>query len=140
MSQIDLKQFSLFAEFEAAELEALEEVLEDLHLDAGTLLFEEGERGEGLLLVAEGCVQVRSSRDEEAVMLPPGASLGAFSLVESGPREAEAETTSRSHILLLRRSAFGRLRETDPRAACRLLEAILRETAKLSREALEVRA
>jgi len=140
VSQIDLKAFILLAEFEAAEREALGEVLDELHLDAGTVLFEEGDPGEGLLFVADGGVRVQSSRDEEAVTLSPGASLGAFSLVVSGRREAGAETTSRSHILVLRRSAFRRFRETDPRAACRLLEAILRETAGLSREALEVRA
>ena len=137
MNPGDLKAFSLLAELETAEREALCEVLEELHLEGGSVLFEEGESGEGLLFVAEGGVRVQSSREEEAVVLSPGASLGAFSLVVSGRREARAETTSRSHILVLRRSAFRRFRETDPRAACRLLEAILRETALLSREALE---
>jgi CRP-like cAMP-binding protein len=140
VSQIDLKAFSLLAAFEPAEREALREVLEELHLDGGTVLFEEGEPGDGLLFVVEGGVRIQSSRDEEAVTLSPGASLGAFSLVVSGKRETGAETTSRSHILVLRRSAFRRFCETDPRAACRLLEAILGETARLSREALEVRA
>lgn len=140
MSQFDLKAFSLLAGLEAAEREALCEVLEELRLDAGTVLFEEGDPGEGLLFLSEGGVRVQSSRGEDAVTLSTGASLGAFSLVLSGRREARAETTSRSHILVLRRSAFRRFRETDPRAACRLLEAILRETAGLSREALEVRA
>lgn len=137
MNDLDLKRFTLLAELEPAELEAVAEVLEELRLDAGTLLFEEGEQAEGLLIVAEGGVRVDSSRGGAPADLEPGASLGAFSLVASGPREARAETTSLSRILVLRRSAFRRFRESDPRAACRLLEAILRETARLSRDALD---
>ncbi len=47
-----------------------------------------------------------------------------------------AETTSRTQLLVLRRSAFRRFADAEPRAACRLLEAILRETARLGREAV----
>jgi hypothetical protein len=47
-----------------------------------------------------------------------------------------AETTSRTRLLVLRRSAYQRFAAAEPRGACRLLEAILRETASLGREAL----
>jgi CRP-like cAMP-binding protein len=47
-----------------------------------------------------------------------------------------AETTSRTRILVLRRSSFRRFADAEPRAACRLLEAILRETSRLGREAI----
>lgn len=140
MTDLDLKAFTLLAELAPEEREAVAEVLEELQLDSGSVLFEEGEQGEGLLFVADGGVRVASSRDEQAVELGPGASLGAFSLVASGPREARAETTSRSRILVLRRSSFRRFSDAEPRAACRLLEAILRETARLSRAALDSRA
>jgi CRP-like cAMP-binding protein len=136
---LDLKRFTLLAELEAEERETVGEVLEELCLEPGTVLFEEGEQGEGLLFLAEGGVRVDSSRGDDAVELAAGASLGAFSLVASGPREARAETTSRARILVLRRSAFRRFSEVQPRAACRLLEAILRETARLSRDALDSR-
>lgn len=134
--ELDLKGFTLLADLSEDEREAVAEVLEELRLDAGTVLFEEGEQSEGLLLVAEGGVQVRSSRSGERTEIGPGASLGAFSLVTSGPREARAETTSRTRILVLRRSAFRRFRDESPRAACRVLEAIVREAVRLSRAAL----
>jgi len=73
---------------------------------------------------------------ERGVELGPGASLGAFSLVASGSREVRAETTSQTRILVLRRSSFRRFADAEPRAACRLLEAILRETSRLGREAI----
>jgi CRP-like cAMP-binding protein len=136
VTPLDLKTFTLLAELPEAEREAVAEVLEELRLEPGVVLFEEGEQGEGMLFVAEGGVRVVSSRTGERVELTAGASLGAFSLVASGVREARAETTSHAHILVLRRSAFRRFTEEEPRAACRLLEAILRETARLSRTAL----
>ncbi|MDJ0852623.1 MAG: cyclic nucleotide-binding domain-containing protein [Myxococcota bacterium] len=136
MSLDDLKAFPLLAELDESEREAVSEALEELRLDAGTLLFDEGEESDGLLFVAEGAVRIESSRAGEGVDVGPGASLGAFSLVARGEREARAETTSRSRILVLRRHGFGRLRDESPRAACRLLEAVVRETARLSRAAL----
>ena len=131
MNDTDLKRFDLLAELPQDARQAVAEELETLELDAGTTLFEEGEPGEGLLLVVEGGVRVESSRAPRGVELGAGAALGAFSLVVRGPRQARAETTSRSRILVLRRSAFRRFADAEPHAACRLLEAILRETVRL---------
>lgn len=136
MSEADLRAFPLLADLEDAERSAVGSVLEELRLEPGTVLFEEGEQSEGLLFVAEGGVCIGSSRDADRVELGPGASLGAFSLVAGGSRETRAETSSRSRILVLRRSTYRRLSQEEPRAACGLLEAILRETASLSRSAL----
>jgi CRP-like cAMP-binding protein len=136
VSDLDLKRLTLLAELEESERQAVAEELEPLDLEAGTLLFEEGEQGEGLLFIVEGGVRVESFRTQRDVELGPGAALGAFSLVASGPREVRAETTSRTRILVLRRSSFRRFANAEPRAACRLLEAILRETSRLGREAL----
>jgi len=136
VSDLDLKRLTLLAELEEVERQAVAEELEPLDLEAGTLLFDEGEQGEGLLFIVEGGVRVESFRTQRGLDLGPGAALGAFSLVASGPREVRAETTSRTRMLVLRRSSFRRFADSEPRAACRLLEAILRETSRLGREAL----
>jgi CRP-like cAMP-binding protein len=131
-----LEGLALLADLDAEEREAVAEWLEELCFEPGALLFAEGEPAEGLLLVAEGGVRVESSRHAERVELGPGAALGAFSLVASGPREARAETTSRTRLWQLSRSSFRRLADESPRAACRLLEAILRDAVLLSRAVL----
>ena len=136
MSDLGLERLTLLVELEEAERQAVAEELEQLDLEPWTLLFDEGEQGEGLVFIVEGGVRVESFRAQRGVDLGPGASLGAFSLVASGPREVRAETTSRTRILVLRRSGFRRFADTEPRAACRLLEAILRETSRLGREAI----
>lgn len=136
---MDLKRFTLLAELEEEEREAVAEELESVTLGPGTELFAEGEQGEGLYFVAEGRVRIASGQADGAeVELGPGAALGAFALVTSGPREVRAETLSQARVLVLRRSAFRRFADAEPRAACRLLEAILRDTARAGREALQL--
>jgi CRP-like cAMP-binding protein len=133
VSEAELKRFALLADLPEAGRERLAEELEAVEVETGTRLFEAGEPGEGLLLLVSGGLRLTSARGGERVDLGPGTALGAFSLVVAGPREVSAETTSRSRLLVLRRSAFRRFCDVEPRAACRLLEAILRESVRVSR-------
>lgn len=133
MSAPALERFALLAGLDREERRALSRAIESVELDAGALLFEEGDPAEGLVLLLEGRVRVASRRAPEAAELGPGAALGAFSLVEAGLREARVETLSRSRLLVLRRDAYERLAAESPGAACRLLEGILRDTASLLR-------
>jgi len=136
VSLADLKRLQLLAELHEEERETIVSELEELWLDAGSVLFEEGEPGEGALFLVEGGVRLSSSRHADTADVGPGAALGVLALASPGPREVRAETTSRSHLLVLRRSAFRRFCDDEPRAACRLLEALLRDTAQHGREAL----
>jgi NTE family protein len=130
-----LEAFPLLARLRGAERETLARALATLEVEAGTLLFDEGDPALGLVLVAEGRVRVASRRSGVQGELGPGASLGAFSLAAAGVREARAETTSRSRLLLLDRDAYERLVADAPRTACRLLEGVLADTARLLRGA-----
>ena len=103
----------------------------------GKVTRDEGEQGDSLLLIAEGGVTIESTRLAGSALLGEGDALGALALVQQRPREVRAETASRSRILVLSRSAFQRISAAEPRIACRLLEAILRETARLGRKAVE---
>jgi CRP-like cAMP-binding protein len=137
VSGADLKRFRLLSELEDDERLVLADEIETLDLDAGTRLFDEGEQGDALLLIAEGGVTIESTRLAGSALLGEGDALGALALVQQRPREVRAETASRSRILVLSRSAFQRISAAEPRIACRLLEAILRETARLGRKAVE---
>ncbi len=133
---LDLKRFSLLSELSEEDREIIGEELEGLEVEAGAELYDEGEQGDGLYFVAEGEVRVESTHTGASAVFGPGSAIGAFSLVASGPRETRASASQRLRLLVLRRSAFRRISEAEPRVACRLLEAILRETARLGREVL----
>lgn len=137
MSASELEHFAVLARLDADERLALADALEELEVDAGTLLFDEGDPAEGLVLIEAGRVRVSSERTPRTVTLGPGASLGGLSLAAHGLREACAETTSRSRLLVLRRDAYERLVREEPRAACRLIEGVLADTVDLLRSGLD---
>jgi CRP-like cAMP-binding protein len=134
----ELERFGLLAGLGAADREALAGALVTLELAAGTQLFDVGDPTDGLLLVADGRIGLRSDPHAARGEFGPGDVLGANALVEAGVRVARAETLSRARVLQLGRDAFQRFADAQPRAACRVLEALLREQAHTTREALEL--
>lgn len=133
----ELLRFPLLAALGEAEREALARALEPLELEAGACVYEAGAPADGLLLVADGRLALSSEPHGVQGEFGPGDALGANSLVSDGVRGARAETLSRARLFRLDREAFRSFADAQPRAACRLLEALLREQARVSREALE---
>ena len=133
MTADQLKEFALLEGLSGSDRSELAEVLEPLELPAGFVVYEEGDAAGGLLLVAEGRVSLCSARAAGCVEYGPGSVLGVLSLVAGGVREATARTASHSRLWLLRRDAVERLIERAPRTACRLLQAVLHESAGLLR-------
>ena len=136
MNAASLGGFPLLAALDPDERASLAGELDCLEVGPGYPVYGEGEPGEGLLLVSEGRVRVASAAGGASGEFGPGAVLGGLSLVLPGSRRVSVETLSRSRLFLLRRSAYERLVASAPRAACRLVEALLREGAELADEAL----
>ncbi|HEY8156870.1 MAG TPA: cyclic nucleotide-binding domain-containing protein [Myxococcota bacterium] len=135
MKGADLARFPLLAALADAEREALARVLESLEFEAGARLFDAGDPADGLLLVADGRIALSSEAHAARGEFGPGETFGAISLVSEGRRAARAETLSRSRVLRLGRDAFRRFSDAQPRAACRVLEALLREQSRITHEA-----
>jgi CRP-like cAMP-binding protein len=133
----ELERFPLLAGLEPPEREALARVLEAVELEAGACLFDAGDPADGLLLVADGRVALLSATHGARGEFGPGDSLGANALVAEGRRAARAETQSRARVLRLGRAAFRGFADKQPRAACRLLEALLREQVQIAQEAMQ---
>jgi CRP-like cAMP-binding protein len=134
VNQGELAKFPLLAPLTDAEREAVADEFEALEVGPGSPLFREGEAADAALFIVAGRVRVHARRVGAEAELGPGDVLGMLSLVVDGPREASAETSSPTRIWRLSRSAFRRLVEAKPAAACRLLEGILREYAAAVRE------
>jgi CRP/FNR family cyclic AMP-dependent transcriptional regulator len=132
----ELAGFPLLADLGPDERRAVAQELEWLSFEQGVALFREGEPADGLVLLIEGRVRLVSRRTGCVGECGAGACLGALSLVAEGAREATGETLSRCRMLRLSREAYGRLVAGAPRAACQLLEAVLRDSAAVVREAL----
>lgn len=135
MSQ-DLKRFAPFAELAEEELELLEDLLESVRLARGQQLLREGTEGEGLVLVAEGALRLETAQDGPLGRCEAGSVFGGLSLASVGPRAVTAIAEELSQVRILSRTAFHRLTEDAPRAACRILEATLRDVAEALRSGL----
>lgn len=136
MTEPDLKRFPLLAELAEPEREAIAELLEPLELAAERQLFREGQEAEGLVLLERGALRLECRRRGALGACGAGTVLGGLSLVAVGPREATAVATERSRVWVLSRTSFHRLVEDAPRAACRLLAAVLADFAQAVRGGL----
>ena len=133
----ELKRFAVLDSLDEDQRSDLAEELEWLACEPGVALFREGESADALLLLIEGRVRVTSRRAGADGECGPGTAFGALSLVIEGTREATAVTSAACRVLRLHRDAFRRLVAGTPRAACALLEGVVRESAAEVREVLE---
>jgi CRP-like cAMP-binding protein len=130
----ELAEFPLLAALGESERLAVAEELSLEERAAEVSLFRAGDHADGAWFVAAGGVRVRAEGIEAVADFGAGEVLGSLSLVIDGPRETSAETSSRTTLWHLSRSAYRRLVANEPAAACRLLESIVREYAGAARE------
>jgi CRP-like cAMP-binding protein len=134
LNEIEIAKFPLLAPLSESQREALADELEVLDLAADSELFREGDPADAALFIVSGRVRIHARRVGVGAELGTGDVLGTLSLAVDGPREASAQTLSQARVWRLSRAAFRRLVETEPTAACRLLEGILREYAGAVRD------
>ena len=97
-------------------LRAIEVALTPHHLNAGTTIFLEGDPGESIFVVADGCVDVirhvRDGRGERMASLFPGALFGTGSLLLKERRNAScvASETTACWVYEMNQSAFKALK------------------------------
>ena len=137
MSAADLKDFTLLAEFTDDDRESLFELLEDKSVREGRRIFSEGSEAEGMVLVLEGRVRIKSKRTGATETAEAPLALGGLSLVAVGPRECTVFADTACQTLMLPRTSFRRLVDDHPRTACRLIEALLDEASSLIRGGLD---
>jgi CRP-like cAMP-binding protein len=100
---------------------------EQVRLEDGEVLFEEGERADSGYVVIAGAVQLQSSRDrsdEDILLARPGALIGETALVVDTARPATAIAVEPTAVLKIARSTFLRVLEGEPQAADALRKVI----------------
>lgn len=138
MTAADLKRFALFAEFSEEEREYVVALLEERKLPDGKSIFREGAESDGLVLLHEGRMKLKSKRTGAIVgIVEAPFQMGAASLFSLGNREVSALATGPATVWLLPRSGLARLSGDAPLAAFRLAEAVVGELAGLVRQRLD---
>ena len=125
-----LRRVSYFAALPATELKRLAGRCTERALEAGEVLFEEGQPCRGLLIVAEGRVEIRqiSPRGREQIFHTegPGATLGEGPLFDGGGYIASAVAVAPTRVLFLSRAEILRLCHRHPAVALAMLRTLAR--------------
>lgn len=89
-----------------------------IHVPAGTVLFNQGDPGASMYLVAEGRLRIQLTTpngDEKLLnVVGPGGCLGELSLLHPGPRTASVSADMDSHLLEIGQADFERLTREVP--------------------------
>jgi CRP/FNR family transcriptional regulator, cyclic AMP receptor protein len=113
-----------------AESEALEEMGEPGSYPPGSLIFEQGDTADRVLLVRAGHVRVAArGADGSEVLLAergPGELLGDLAAIDGRPRSASVTAVDEVHALVVPLRAFRGFLMDHPRAALALLELLSR--------------
>ena len=126
----DLRRVAYFASLPATELQRLAGRCTTRSLGPGETLFEEGEPCRGLLIIAEGRVEIRqiSLRGREQVFHTegPGAALGEGPLFDGGGYIASAVALTPTRALSLPRAEVMALCRRQPDVALAMLKTMAR--------------
>jgi CRP/FNR family transcriptional regulator, cyclic AMP receptor protein len=124
-----------------ADLEALAAWGRVRRFGRGSMLFQEGERAEHVLIVRSGSVKVASyTEDGKEIMLAvrgPGELLGELSAIDGEPRSAGASALSPVEVLSVAAEDFRTFLEMRPRVATTLLQMLSRKLRDADRKRIE---
>ncbi|MDO9406742.1 MAG: SulP family inorganic anion transporter [Polaromonas sp.] len=124
-STIELGQTLLAQGLEARELALLRAELRTEHVDAGALLFRQGDRADGFYLSVQGDVGIRlPGNQRRLVSFAAGTMVGEMAALSHVTRSADAVAETPLTVMWLPNEALDRLRHEQPVLAAKLLNNI----------------
>ena len=125
-----LKNARIFSDLEDDELERIAEICKEQHLKSAKTIFNEGDPGNRLYIIAEG--EVRISRNvpgsgEEALsVLKSGACFGEMAVFDRSERSTDAIANTDCTLITITRSDFEMLLDFDRDLAFKVLWSVVR--------------
>lgn len=141
-----MSQLSLFVNLTPAELRIVESLVHERDYLADEVIFDEGEEGHALYIIAQGEVAICRpglNRAGELARLGPGSFFGELALLDDTPRSAQARAAMDARLLVLFRDDFIGLLDTHVRIASKITRDLARHLANRVRtmdDRLEFRA
>jgi CRP/FNR family cyclic AMP-dependent transcriptional regulator len=111
----------VFSRLDVEERTMLADFVEELEAAEGEALFRTGDPGESMYIVCSGAVELATTdKLGQKILLHeagPGELFGELSLLDQGPRSANATATQATRLLVLDRGALTRFVRARPEAA-----------------------
>ena len=126
----DLKTYPLLSPLPEEDLARLAEVLEPRSFPTGAEILREGEEGDEMYLLLEGCVDVLKTTPYGDVYVTASlrdeyhCSFGEMALIDRGPRSATIRAKTPCRTLCLSRETFQRFCRSCPTVGLELLLSI----------------
>ncbi len=119
----------LFGTLDPSTLRDLEKELELVRLVQGDHLCRQGDPGDSMFVLIEGCLGVSIENPDGTVTgvdrLQPGANVGEMALLTGQERKATVYAEKDSELVKLSRAGFGRIAEQQPQMVARLTQATI---------------
>lgn len=133
-----LKRVALFEGLTNLQLRKLAGALHEKTFSGNTHIFREGEDGASMFIIAEGKVRISKMvpgiGEEALAILEPGMYFGEMSLIEDGPRSADAIAHTGCRVFELARERLDQVMFTDKELAYVLLWTFVRTLSARLRE------
>ena len=122
-----LKTVPLFAGLSRRHLHRLAALAEQVRYGAGRTVVQNGSRGTGFYVIAEGTAKVSVGYSNRALArLGPGDFFGELALLDGGPRTASVVAETPLVTIRIPRAKFRTMLKSEPDVALKILEELSR--------------
>jgi signal transduction histidine kinase len=137
---VTLEASKLFDQLNRVELKALRQIAREQQFPAGREIFKEGDKGDGVYVVKDGCVEISGVVGQEGRLVfshvGPGDWFGEMAVIENKPRSACAVAKEDTVVYFIPRPEMFTLIERSPGLALGLLREISRRLREFNRQYL----
>lgn len=126
-----LKKVSVFAALSSEVLALIGTCAKRVEIEAGKVLFSEGDLANEMVVVLEGCLEVykrgRNGLEARLAVLGPGDVVGEMSLVDIQPRSANVRAAEDSSVVTVSHADIAKVYREDPESYTLMVLNIARE-------------
>ncbi|MBK8768697.1 MAG: cyclic nucleotide-binding domain-containing protein [Burkholderiaceae bacterium] len=132
-----LRNLSLFVNLTPGELQIVDGLLHERNYLEGEVIFDEGEEGQAIYIVAAGDVLICRQGQGDAgrmAQLGPGTFFGELALLDNSPRSAQARAATACQLIVFFRDDFVGLLDTHARIASKISRELARHLGARMRD------
>lgn len=129
-----LAEIPLFAPFSKRELQKIVRASDEISVEAGRVIVEQGTTGHECFVILEGSASVRRSGRKIAT-LETGSQFGELALLDGGPRTATVTAETDMSLLVLGQREFAAVLDEVPGLAQKILASLAQRLRELDRKA-----
>ena len=114
-----LRNIPLFANMTDTDIEQVCGIIQEVSLEAGEILFEQGSPGDKAYAIREGQLEILTEASGREVLLAvrgPGDVIGEMSLLEQEPRMATVRARTDTTLIVITQLQFNQIMEVSPSA------------------------